>query len=228
MRGVILSGGSGSRLRPATDHYPKSMALVYDKPMIDYPLRTLREMGCDSAVIVSSPEGLPSMIKHVKDGAEHGMDVLYKVQNRPGGVAQALGLVAGEVGGLFPLVLGDCYYDPAPPAQTEPTLFWHDFPHGDEHSVWIPEADAIFEKPKYVNVGKRAIISYYYDEQVFDFINGMQPSQSGELEIVDIHNFYREQGAQMVEYTGYFADMGSPDGLLRAANHEQERQGVSI
>lgn len=221
MKGVILAGGSGSRLKPATDIYSKGVTLVYNKPMIHYPLSTLKEMGCDSAVIVGSPTGLGEMSRIIKDGEAYGLDVEYKVQNKPGGVAEALGRVANNVTGVFPLVLGDCYYDPAPLPQTEPTLYWHDFPHGDEHSVWIPEADAIFEKPRHVNVGKRAIISYFYDDRVFDFIQTLQPAHSGEMEIVDIHNFYRANGAQMVEYTGYFADMGTPDGLLRAANHEQ-------
>lgn len=220
MRGVVLAGGAGTRLRPATEVYPKCMALVYDKPMIHYPINTLKDMGCDSAVIVGSPDGIGAIAKAYKDGSEHGIDLIYKVQNKPGGVAQALGRVAGEIKGLFPLVLSDCYYSPAPPQQEQPTLYWHDFEYGDAHSVWHPESDAIIEKPRGVDLGKRAVISYFYDDQVFDFIKTMQPAHgTGELEIVDIHNFYRREGAQFVEYQGYFADMGTPDGLLRAANH---------
>lgn len=228
MKGVILAGGAGSRLRPATEVYPKCMALVYDKPMIHYPLMTLAGMGCDSAVIVGSPDGIGAIAKAYKDGEEVGMDLEYKVQNKPGGVAQALGRVANSVSGVFPLALSDCYYSnvPRPMHKDTPTLFWHEFDHAYEHSVWSPEADAIIEKPRYVNLGNRAIISYFYDESVFEFIEQMQPAHnSGELEIVDIHNYYRNRGAEMVEFQGFFADMGTPDGLLRVSNYIQGRQG---
>lgn len=227
MKGVILAGGSGSRMRPATEVYPKGMALVYDKPMLHYPLSTLRDMGCDSAVIVGSPEGVGAFSKAFKDGADYDLDLEYKVQREPNGVAGALGRVATSVNGLFPLVLGDCYYSvpPKPHNTVHATMFWHEFPTAIEHSIWIPEVDAIFEKPRYVNVGMRAIISYIYDERVFEFIERMNPAHNtGELEIVDIHNFYRDVGADMVEYQGFFADMGTPDGLLRAANYIQEHQ----
>lgn len=224
MKGVVLAGGNGSRMGTG-ELYPKASALVYNKPAIHYPLTTLRDMGCDSAVIVASPEGMASISRFVKDGADFELDVEYKVQREPNGVAGALGRVANNVTGLFPLVLGDCYYSPAPRPmhRDRPTMFWHDFPTGTEHSVWIPEIDAIFEKPRFVEVGRKAIISYIYDERVFEFIEQMGPAHnSGELEIVDIHNFYRDK-AEMVEYQGFFADMGTPDGLLRAANHEAQR-----
>lgn len=227
MKGVILAGGNGSRMRPATEVYPKSMALVYDKPMLHYPLTTLRDMGCDSAVVVGSPDGVGAFAKAFKDGADYNLDLEYKVQREPNGVAGALGRVASSVTGFFPLVLGDCYYDPAPRPHTwtRPTIFWHDFEHGTEHSVWDPRTDAIIEKPRLVSIGQRAIISYIYDTSVFEFIERMKPAHgSGELEIVDIHNYYRMEGAEFVPYQGYFADMGTPDGLLRAANHIQGQQ----
>lgn len=224
MKGVILAGGNGSRMRPATEAYTKAACLVYDKPMLHYPLTTLRDMGCDSAVIVSSPNGVGDLSRMFKDGEDYDLDIEYKVQNQPGGVAQALGRVANSVTGLFPLILGDCYYAPAPKPRSweHPTIFWHEFEHANEHSTWNPETDAIIEKPRLVDIGKRAIISYIYDTSVFDFISRMKPAHgSGELEIVDIHNYYRLEGAEFVEYKGYFADMGTPDGLLRAANYIQ-------
>jgi len=222
VKGVILAGGSGSRLRPATDLYAKSAALVYDKPMIHYPLSTLAEMGCDTAVIVGSPRGVGNFSEMIKSGAAYGLDVEYKVQDEPGGVAQALGRVANSVTGVFPLVLGDCYYDPAPPRQEEATMYWvspERYENADHHSVWYPEI-GIFEKPRLVKMGRGAIVSYFYDERVFDFIKTMKPAHgTGELEIVDIHNFYLQEGAQVLEYTGWFGDMGTPEGMLRVANH---------
>ena len=119
MKGVLLAGGNGSRMRPATEVYPKSMALVYDKPMLHYPLTTLKDMGCDSAVIVGSPDGVGAFSKAFKDGSDYGLDLEYKVQREPNGVAGALQRVRSAVSGLFPLMLGDLYYDPAPSPQTE-------------------------------------------------------------------------------------------------------------
>lgn len=225
MKGVILAGGSGSRMRPATEAYTKSACLVYDKPMIHYPLTTLAEMGCDSAVIVASPSGVGDISRMIKDGSAYGLDVEYKVQNEPNGVAGAILRAATCVKGVFPLILGDCYYDPAPPVVTVPTLYWHEFETATEHSIWHPESDAIIEKPRLVDLGNRAIVSYFYDENLFEYAASVKPAHgSSELEIVDVHNYYRMNGAQMVEYTGYFADMGTPDGLLRAANHIKENK----
>ena len=88
----------------------------------------------------------------------------------------------------------------------------------------VAEADAIVEKPRYMDIGRKAIIGYYYDERVFDFIDQMKPAHNtNELEIVDIHNFYRQQGSQFIEYNGFFGDMGTPKGLLRVANHVSAR-----
>lgn len=226
MKGVILAGGSGSRLRPATEAYAKSAALVFDKPMLHYPLTTLRDWGCDTAVIVSSPDGVGDFAQMFKSGIDYGLDIEYKVQDQPGGVAQALSRVENSVDGVFPVVLGDCYYDPAPPVQSEATLYWvspERYENMDHHSTWYPEI-GIFEKPRLVKLGAGAIISYFYDERVFDFIRTMRPAHgTGELEIVDIHNFYRQESAQMLEYTGWFGDMGTPEGLLRVANHIGEK-----
>lgn len=222
MKGVIIAGGEGTRMGAVSEVYNKHVATCYDRPVIHYPLATLKAMGCDEAVIVGSPKSIGDIAKYVKDGERVGLDVEYKVQAEPTGVAGAIGRVANNVTGVFPLLLGDCYYAPALPRQTEPTLFWKEYEFADQHSVWNPETDAIIEKPRYVDLGNRAIIGYYYDESVFEFIDSMSPAQSGELEIVDIHNFYRNNGAQFVEFKGFFADMGTPDGLLRAAQNAQE------
>lgn len=224
MKGAILAGGNGSRIGETREIYNKHVSQCYDKPVIAYPLQTLAAMGCDSAVIVGSPQSIGDIARYVKDGEKFGVDVEYKVQAEPNGVAGAVDRLKNVISGVFPLILGDCYYSPSLPTQTEPTLFWHEFDHADQHSVWSPGGDFIIEKPRHINVGRRAIIGYYYDERVFDFIDSMTPAQSGELEIVDIHNFYRENGAQFVEFDGFFADMGTPDGLLRASQFEQSKR----
>jgi len=228
MKGVVLAGGSGSRMAPMTEVTSKAMVTVYDRPAIEYPLRTLRNMGCEDAVIVASPTSIGQIAQYFKQGDRVGMDLEYRVQGEPKGVADALKRAQKSVQGVFPLLLGDVYFGERLRIQTQPTLFWKDYERANEHSVWNPETDSIVEKPRYIDLGRRAILAYYYDEQVFDFIDSMSPAQSGELEIVDIHNFYRQLGAQFIEYTGFFADMGTPGGLLRAANYEKEKRTCNV
>lgn len=194
--------------------------------MIHYPVQTLAEMGCSDVVIVVSPKGAGDIADTVQDGSQFGVNVEYRVQKEPRGVGNAIKQAQRSVerSSAFVLMLGDCYYDPAPPLRYDPTLFFHDYDFANQHSVWSPEANAIIEKPRVIDLGRRAVISYVYDGRVFEFIDQMEAAPSGELEIVDIHNFYLQSGAQLEEYTGYFSDMGTPDGLLRAAQHEQERQ----
>lgn len=226
MRGLILAGGNGSRIGRTAEIYNKHVSQCYDRPVIHYPLRTLAEQGCESAVIVGSPKSIGDISAYVKDGAEFGLDVAYKVQAEPNGVAGAIKRAQNLMSGVFPLILGDCYYasPPKPRHSDTPTMFWHEFEFADQHSVWSPEADIIVEKPRYIGLGNRAIVAYFYDERMFEFIDGMTPAQSGELEIVDIHNFYRQEGIDIIEYQQFFADMGTPDGLLRAAQYEQGRR----
>lgn len=223
MKGVILTGGNGSRLQPTTEMYNKHVVHVFDKPMIHYPVRTLAEMGLQDVIIVASPTGIGDIARTIKDGSGFGVNVEYRIQKAAIGVGNAIKQAQKSVDGSFVLMLGDCYYDPAPPLRTEATLFWHDYEFANQHSVWNPESNAIIEKPRAVDLGRRAVISYVYDERVFEFIDQMEAAPSGELEIVDIHNFYNQNGASMEEYTGYFSDMGTPAGLMRAAMHEANR-----
>lgn len=219
MKGVILAGGNGSRLAPQTEFQSKAMVMVYDRPAIEYPLNTLRRMGCESAVVVASPKSVGEIASYFKDGERVDLDLEYTIQNTPTGVADALLRTKNAVSGSFPVLLGDVYFDSPLEPQDKATLFWHEFEFANQHSVWNPEQDIIVEKPRYIDLGHKAIVGYYYDERVFEFIESMSPAESGELELVDVHNFYRKLGANMVEYTGFFADMGTPDGVLRAANH---------
>lgn len=225
VKAVLLAGGNGSRMKPASEIVNKHALLCYDRPMVHYPLQTLAEMGCSDVVIVVSPKGAGDIAATVKDGSEFGLSVEYRVQKEPLGVGNAIKQAQKSVEGvpIFPFMLGDCYYDPAPPLRRAPTLWWHDYDFANQHSVWSPEGRAIVEKPRVIDLGRRAVISYVYDQGVFDFIDRMEAAPSGELEIVDIHNFYMLGGANMEEYTGFFSDMGTPSGLLRAAQHEATR-----
>jgi len=221
--GVILAGGEGTRLgnyRP----YNKHLSLVYSQLMIEYPVQTLLDMGIEHAQIVSNPQGVADMFRIYGDNI-NGLDVSYETQYHPNGTADALGHTALD--GTFPVLCGDVYFDPAPPPSEVPVLYYHEFEGAQNHSVYDPETNTIIEKP-IRNIGKRAIVAYYYDQKVYDVIKTLKPSERGELELIDLHNWYLQNGADIKEYKGFFGDMGTPDGLLRVANHiAQKRTLVS-
>lgn len=218
MKGVILAGGEGTRMGEVTRQQNKHTLLVYDRPMIEYPASTLQAMGAESAVVVSSPIGVADLFKRYRDRIA-GLDVAYETQYHPHGAAHALGHTSLE--GTFPVLCGDVYFDPPPEPSTRPTLYWHEFEGAQNHSVLDPETNTIIEKP-IGDIGRRAIVAYYYDQRVYDVIDHITPSERGELELIDIHNWYLDNGADIKEYKGFFGDMGTPDGLLRVARHVQE------
>lgn len=216
MTGVILAGGEGVRMQELTGGHNKHAYEVMGKPMIYYPLDNLKAMGCDSAVVVTNPQGIEDLTALLLE--YEGMDISVAVQPESNGSAAALGYVEGKVRGVFPVLCGDVLFDPYLPEADEPTLFWCDYAFGHLHSVWNPETGEIIEKPLR-DIGKKAIVGYYYDERVFDVIRDLEPSERGELELVDLHRFYLENGANMVEHKGFFGDMGTPGGLTRAEKH---------
>lgn len=218
-KGVILAGGEGTRLgknRP----YNKHLTLVYDRPMIEYPAQTLIDMGVTDAQVVTNFSGMRDMLSTYKLEIA-GLPVEYYLQEEARGSADALGHTA--INGAFPVLCGDVYFDPAPPPSERATLYWHEFEGAQNHSVWHPETNTIVEKPLR-DLGKRAIVATYYDERVYDVIKTLKPTERGELELVDLHRWYLEHGVEMVEYKGFFSDMGTPDGLLRVANHIKDKQ----
>lgn len=223
MKGVILAGGTGSRLREITNGRNKHTIQVGEKPMILYPLETLGKVGCDEVVIVTDPKDQADLGAIVGDSSRFGMNVTYTPQDKPLGTADALYRVKGQVEGVFPLIMGDVLIDPPPQPVTEPTLFWNDFELGNQHSVWVPETNQIIEKPV-EDLGRRAIIFYFYDDKVFDFIPSIKPSERGELELVDIHNFYLQNGAQVKQHKGFFGDMGTPAGLKRVEKYLRQKK----
>lgn len=216
---VILSGGKGTRLSGASKFYNKHLALVYDRPMIEYPVQTLMDMGVEHAKIVSDPVGVQTMFRTYKYNI-NGLDVFYETQYKPLGAADALGRTS--IKGTFPVLCGDVYFDPAPEPSDRPTLYYHEFEGAQNHSVWNPETNTIVEKP-IRDIGRRAIVAYYYDDRVYNVIKTLEPTERGELELIDLHNWYLQNGAEVKEYKGFFGDMGSPDGLLRVANHEANK-----
>lgn len=205
MKGIITAGGKGERLGLP---YNKHQALVYDKLMIEYPVETMRQMGAEP-VIVSNPDVNLGNYEH-------------RFQEEPRGMPDAILQAEDVVEGVFPVLAGDVFFDPAPISTGEPTLYWHNFPGAVNHSVWNPETNEIVEKPTR-DIGTRAIVAYIFDERVFDVIRSLKPSEREELEMTDIYKWYLTQGIRMEEYKGFFGDMGTPDGLLKVANYVRQK-----
>lgn len=214
MRGIALAGGNGGRLKEISFFKPGT--LVYDKPMINYPLETLREMGCDENTIVTNKRGrlyMPGFIQ-----PEFSYD--FAIQEEAKGMADAIEKAKFlQPEGVFPVIAGDFYFDPAPEFTGEPTLFWSRTDRPQDFGVYDPKTERIVEKPVQ-DIGNMAIVAcYIYDGRIWEAISTLEPSARGELEITDVNNWYLERGIRLQEYTGFWGDMGTPDGLLRVANY---------
>jgi glucose-1-phosphate thymidylyltransferase len=248
MRGIVLAGGSGSRLHPITQAVSKQLLPVYDKPMVYYPLSVLMLAGIRDILIISTPEDLPLFRRLLGDGEELGLRLSYADQAKPNGLAEAFLIGADHVGDeSVALVLGDnIFYGPG----FSRTLQLHasevdgcvlfGYPVKDPQRYGVPEIDAdgrlvgIEEKPE-VPKSDRAITGlYFYDNDVVSIARGLTPSARGELEITDVNMDYLRRGkAKLVDLGRGFAwlDTGTHDSLLEAAQFVQvleHRQGVRI
>ena len=229
MKGIILAGGHGSRLFPLTKIFNKSLLPIYDKPMIYYPLQTLKEVGCKEVCIVSGKEHCGQIMNQLGSGEEYGVDITYRVQEKPGGIAQALGLCREFAGteNVF-VCLGDNifednfsdlklnYFDswchiflkevPDPERFGVPV-----FQGMDKHLVKVEEKP---EKP----MSDYAVTGLYvFDNNVWNIIRELKPSERGELEIVDVINWYVDIGRTgYSELEGFWSDAGTPDSLVQA------------
>jgi glucose-1-phosphate thymidylyltransferase len=224
MKGVILAGGNGTRLRPLTYVANKHLLPVYDKPMIYYPIQTLKDMGCDQIVIISGGENIGGFAELLKDGTDLGVKITYRVQNSAAGVAGALGCAEGLVDGLFPVILGDNYFSQAPHMPSKPMLYVSEVEDPQRYGVYNANDDClIVEKPALPegSVGYAVTGLYVYDETVFDYLHELKPSARGELEITDVNNWYLKNNKDLIptRYNYYWSDMGTFESLLDTAIH---------
>jgi glucose-1-phosphate thymidylyltransferase len=248
VKGIILAGGSGTRLHPATLAINKQLLPVYDKPMIYYPTSALMMAGIRDILIISSPEYLDNYKRLFGTGEQFGLSIAYAVQPRPEGLAQAF-VIGAEflAGGPGSLVLGDNIFFGAglgnlmqsARARTRgATVFAY---HVDDPTAYgVVELDgegralSIEEKPKAPKSSWAVTGLYFYDERVTDFAAQVRPSARGELEITDLNRLYMEAGELYVERMGRgfaWLDTGTHDSLLEASEFVrtlQKRQGVQI
>ena len=248
MKGILLAGGSGTRLLPATGAVSKQLLPIYDKPMVYYPLSSLMLAGIRDILLISTPQDTPLFERLLADGSEFGVRIQYRVQARPEGIAQAFLVAADWIAG-----------DPVALALGDNIFYGHGFPDAirnaarrdsgatviayhvhDPERYGVVEFDesgrirSIEEKPTKPKSNYAITGLYFYDHQVVDIAAGLRPSARGELEITDVNLAYLERESLHVERLGRgiaWLDTGTHEALLQAANFiqaVQERQGLRV
>lgn len=247
MKGIILAGGSGTRMYPVSKVYSKQLTLIYDKPLIYYPLSTLMLAGIKDILIISNEETIPLYQKLFEDGSHVGMNISYAVQSAPNGIAESF-IISDKFIGSDPvtLILGDnifygkldFFYKAAQQTRNGATIFAYRV--NDPQRYGIVEFDrnhkaiSIEEKPIKPKSNFAVPGLYVYDNSVVNISKNLKPSSRGELEITDVNRTYLEANELYVEMIGRgvaWLDTGTPEALLKASQFFgviEDRQGLKV
>jgi glucose-1-phosphate thymidylyltransferase len=240
VKGIILAGGSGSRLDPLTRVTNKHLLPIFDRPMIYYPIDTLRGMGVREVMVILGGKSIGDIVELLADGSEFGLDLTYRYQNEPLGIAHAIGLARDFVGDdCFCVVLGDNVL--TGPALADVASSFEQGPFGagcllyqvgDPQRFGVAELDgdgrvvAFEEKPQVPKSDVIPIGVYFLRPDAFEVIAGLRPSARGELEITEVLNHYLRNGAFMAQrYEGEWSDAGTAESLLVAARLASNANG---
>jgi glucose-1-phosphate thymidylyltransferase len=235
MKGIILAGGSGTRLRPLTSVTSKQLLPIYDKPMIMYPLETLLHAGIQEILIIVAPDHAGDFLHLLGSGKEFGAKFTYEIQDKPGGLAEAFVIGADFIGeDNVTMILGDNIFEDdfsetIKNFRSGGHVFAKEVPDPERFGVVKFDdkmnAVKIEEKPK-VYLSSFAVTGLYiYDNRVVDIARQVRPSARGELEITDLHNWYLGRGELRVDIVkGEWIDAGTFDSLLRAGNLVAEKK----
>ncbi|MFA3784151.1 glucose-1-phosphate thymidylyltransferase RfbA [Melioribacteraceae bacterium 4301-Me] len=247
MKGIILAGGSGTRLYPITKVYSKQLTIIYDKPLIYYPLSVLMLGGIKEVLIISNQETIPLYRKLFGDGSSIGMQIQYAIQKAPNGIAEAFIIGEKFIGNdSVSLILGDnifygkldFFYKAVSSNKKGATIFAYQVKDPQRYGVVEfdknGKAVSIEEKPKKPKSNYAVPGLYVYDNKVIEIAKTLKPSERGELEITDVNKYYLERNELYVERIGRgvaWLDTGTPEALLQASNFFgviEDRQGTKV
>lgn len=247
MKGIVLAGGSGSRLYPITKVYSKQLALLYDKPLIYYPISILMLGGIREILIISNSQTIPLYKQLFEDGSSIGLKIEYAVQEEPRGIAEAFIIGDKFIGtDSVSLILGDnifygyldFWYQALNKHKAGATIFGYRVNDPERYGIVDFDKDgkakSIEEKPKNPKSDFAIPGLYIYDSEVVKISKSLKPSKRGELEITDVNNYYLKKGKLNVEIIGRgiaWLDTGNPTALLQASNFFgviEERQGLKV